>query len=455
MYGIQCYMLDFQGKKVHFIGVCGISCNALAKFVLDFGGNVSGSDRKLTHLCDALIDRGAQVWQGEKESIDADIVVYSSAIREDNKELVFARKNGILTLERQEFLGEISRLFATSVAIAGTHGKTSTTAMLTHILKSNDFPFLSMIGGECVDGSNYVNNIDGKSIGDLKECIFVCEACEYKRHMLWLKSDIGVITNIECDHPDCYNDIQSVKEAFDAFAKNSKTLVRECEKESENKGEFCVKSDKLQLTSRLENDCAKIYENKKFVGVLYLEDEGEYNCQNALFAICCAKLLGVDVAKSINALGTFKGVKRRFERCASIDGVPVIFDFAHHPSEIKEVLKRAQKYGKVLVVFQPHTYSRTRAYLYDFADALTQNDCICTLAIMPTYPARETPFMGVDSDVLAKTIFDKFHKTDVVVLKSAQSTVDFVSNNAKYHDLILMIGAGDIYDLKDAFKDKA
>lgn len=444
-------MLDFQGKKVHFIGVCGISCNALAKFVLDFGGNVSGSDRKLTHLCDTLIDRGAQVWQGEKERVDADIVVYSSAIKEDNKELVFARKSGILVLERQEFLGEISRRFGTSIAIAGTHGKTSTTAMLTHILKNSDLPFLSMIGGECVDGSNYVNNIGAKNANDLKKCIFVCEACEYKRHMLWLKSDIGAITNIECDHPDCYKDIESVKEAFDAFAKNSKTLVQECEKDE---CDFCVKADVSELALRLENDCARIFESERFVGTLRLDDEGEYNYKNALFAICCAKLLGVDVAKSIKALETYKGVKRRFERCASVDGVPVIFDFAHHPSEIKEVLKRAQKYGKVLVVFQPHTYSRTKAYIHDFASALTQNDCVYTLGIMPTYAAREVPSMGVDSDVLYKAIFDKIHKTNVVQLKNVQSTVDFVNNNAKHHDLIMMIGAGDIYDLKDAFMEK-
>ncbi len=449
---IQWLMFDFVGKRVHFIGIGGISCNALAKFVLDFGGSVSGSDRKITPLCEDIRIRGADIWQGEiPQRVKADMVVFSSAIKDDNKELIWARNKGISIYERHEFLAEVSKLFGTSVAIAGTHGKTSTTAMLTHILKNKGFPFVSMIGGECVDGANYVNNTYASNVNQLKNYIFVCEACEYKEHMLSLKSDIGAITNIECDHPDCYKDLESVKSAFDKFVQNCKITVAECGENGDN--DYCVGYKDNRLSMRLTSDGASVFDNGKYIGDLRLKDDGEYNYHNALFAIAIARLLGVKCQDSIKSLLDYRGVKRRFERCADVGGVPIIFDFAHHPTEIMQAIKRAEKYGDVLAIFQPHTYSRTQAYLEDFAFALTSNDCVKALGIMPTYAARETLSMGVNSDILAKTIFDKFHKVDVVLLKNAQSTVDFVKNNALRHDIVLMLGAGDIYDLRNEFSD--
>lgn len=442
-------MFDFVGKTVHFIGVGGISCNALAKFVLDFGGKMSGSDRKLTSICDVLQERGASLWQGEKpENINADIVVFSSAIAKDNKELKYAREKGLPIFERHEFLGEVSRLFSMSVAIGGTHGKTSTTAMLTHVLKDNSFPFVSMIGGECVDYSNYVNNIGAKGVAELKRHAFVCEACEYKRHFLSIKRDVGVITNIECDHPDCYNDIYSVKTAFEEFAKGCNFVIEQKKFNADESGNFNIKCKDRILSMHIFGDGATVSENGKNIGRFCLCDDGEYNYRNALYAIAAAKLLGVDYSSSLKSLESYKGVKRRFERCEEVDGAPLIFDFAHHPSEIECAIKRAEKYGNILLVFQPHTYSRTKAYLDDFALVLAKCPCVKTLAIMPVYPARETLSMGVDSDAIVKAIFDKFHKRDVYLLENAQSTVDFVKRHANQHDVVLMLGAGDIYDLK-------
>ena len=181
-----------------------------------------------------------------------------------------------------------------------------------------------------------------------------------------------------------------------------------------------------------------------------LQDDGEYNYKNAAFALAAAKAIGQDFKKSVRALTEYRGVKRRFERAQDIAGAKVYFDFAHHPSEIASLINRAKPMGKILVVFQPHTYSRTKAYLNDFAKVLgVKNNGVKTLAIMPTYAAREIPRDGVESDELVKAIFDKFRKRNVYLVKDKQSTVDFVKSQAKNHDVILMIGAGDIYDLKE------
>lgn len=450
-------MLDFANKTVHFIGIGGISCNALARFVMDFGGKVSGSDAKITPICDELSQKGAVIWQGEKpQNIHADIVVFSSAIRTDNKELVYAKQSGAKLYERHEFLGEVSRLFGRSVAIAGTHGKTSTTAMITHILKQANCKFLSMIGGECVDGGNYVNNTYASKIAELKKCVFLTEACEYKRHMLAIKRDIGIVTNVECDHPDCYKNLDEVQVAFKSFLDGapikiaSEKDMSDLYKTTINSSEFCVACEQDSLYAKVAADGARIYINGTYVVRLKLEDDGEYNYKNALFALMTTMRLGMTIKDGANALSSYKGVKRRFERSKDIDGARVYFDFAHHPKEIKCVLERARKCGGAIVVFQPHTYSRTKAYLPDFVDVLGGCDFAKYVVIMPTYAARETIEMGVDSSVLANAIFDKFPQNQVYLAKSKQSTVDFVNMHAHEVDTVLMIGAGDIYDLKAA-----
>ena len=451
-------MLNIEGKTVHFIGVGGISCNALARFVLDFGGKVSGSDAKITPICNELRQLGANIYQGENpNSVDADIVVFSTAIKSDNAELQKARELKVPIYERHEFLGEVSKLFGTSVAVAGTHGKTSTTAMLTHILKKQNFPFLSMIGGECVGCGNYVNNTGAHKISELKDCVFVAEACEYKRHMLSVKSDIGIVTNVECDHPDCYADIGQVQEAFRAFLEKSKIKIASCDDMQNLFGnadrisnEYCVSDGERKLAFRLCGGNCDVYENGIYRTNFSLTDDGEYNYKNALFALCASSALGVEISDGASALTDYKGVKRRFERGADIGETKVFFDFAHHPKEIGCVLERARKYGKAMIVFQPHTYSRTQAYLDDFARVLGECDFCDDVVLMPVYAARETPFMGVKSDVLAKAIFDKFPQKKVYLAKDAYSTLDYVKTHAKNVNVIMMIGAGDIYDLKRA-----
>lgn len=480
-------MFDFKGKRLHFIGVGGVGVNALARFAQDFGAKVSGSDAHFNGLCKILRESGADIWQGENEKAmtDSDAVIYSSAVKPSNRELAYAASHNIKTYERYEFLGEVSKLFGCVVAIAGTHGKTSTTAMLAHILKDEGKNFLAMIGGESVDLSNYVNNIcDGVS---LKDCIFLCEACEYKMSLLSLNPDIGVVTNAECDHPDCYENLKSVKRVFAKFLSQSKIKMTSIENRDllcgfderplesidmqeqgicDNRRDTCDSNQKSVVAHTdtfcvLEKNTNSIYEHtatflfdneivksmKLHQSECVLNDGGEYNYKNAAYAICVARTLGISENNGAKSLETYKGVKRRFERAKDIDGVPTYFDFAHHPTEIKSVLKRASAYGDLLVVFQPHTYSRTKAYLDDFVCALCDK-IIKTLVIMPTYAARELPQQGADSDVLAKAIFDKNCKPSVYLANSANSTLDYVKNHADRHGAILFVGAGDIYDLR-------
>lgn len=224
--------------------------NALAKFVADFGIQISGSDAKINGLCNELIKNGAKLGKNPDffELENADFLVFSSAIPSDNPEIAKAREKDIPVFERHEFLARVSNLFGQTVAIAGTHGKTTTTAMLAHILKSNNVKFAAMIGGESIEFSNYVNNTGVSQIEDLKDCVFLCEACEYKRNLLALDPRVSVVLNAECDHPDCYDDLKSVKATFSKFLQKSSVKIV-CEnnlelidktKKQNSKNSFCV-----------------------------------------------------------------------------------------------------------------------------------------------------------------------------------------------------------------------
>lgn len=454
-----------KAKRGYFVGIGGVGVNALAKFVADFGIQIGGSDAKINGLCNELIKNGAKIGKNPDffELENVDFLVFSSAIPSDNLEIAKARERDIPVFERHEFLAQVANLFGQTVAIAGTHGKTTTTAMLAHILKQNNVKFAAMIGGESIEFSNYVNNTGASQIENLKDCVFLCEACEYKRNLLALDPRVSVVLNAECDHPDCYADLKSVKATFSKFLQKSRVKIV-CEnnlelidktKKSKGKNSFCVyvengKEKRIQCFFKAGG--AMVSDGKKVVK-LKLKDEGEYNYKNATFAVAAGVACGLDFENCVHALESYQGVKRRFERADDIGKTKVYFDFAHHPSEIAEVIKRARNLGKIMVVFQPHTYSRTKAYLDDFANVLGwKRNGVKTLAIMPTYAARESLSDGADSDALFNAIFDKYRKRGVYLLKDVQSTLDFVKSRAKSHDVILMIGAGDIYDLKDKLK---
>lgn len=460
-----------RGMNAYFIGIGGVGVNALASFALDFGISIAGSDKKMNTLCNTLIKKGVSIFLSGKEISNeqkkcieqADFICFSSAISQDNPELLYAKSLSIPVFERHELLADFSFLFSKVIAIAGTHGKTSTTAMLTQILLLNNQKFVAMIGGESVDFQNYVNNTGATSFDELKDCVFVCEACEYKRNLLSLKPDIAVVTNAELDHPDCYDNINVLNDVFSQFLqkasvkivdnKHAYLLGKSKERAKSGHKVYAVMAETKDGDRMLSGICKKshaIISLDKEVAKLKLKCGGEYNYRNACFALMVASELGIRISDAIKALEMFKGVKRRFEYAGELSGAKVYFDFAHHPSEIACVIASAVATGKMLVVFQPHTYSRTEAYLEDFARSLAKkHNGVHTLVLMNTYGAREKKSDGVESNVLAKEIFDKFRKKNVYLLDSHKLTCDFVISHAKYFNVILMLGAGDIYELKD------
>lgn len=441
-------MQNLKDKKIHFIGIGGVGVNALAGYAIDCGAVVSGSDAKYSEPCRRISQLGAFVYEGLNPDVvnGCDAVVYTSAIKDDNAELARARELKIPVYERQQFLRRVASGFKNIVGIAGTHGKTTTTAMLAHILASVNKKFVAMIGGNSVDYGNYVNNSYGEND------VFLAEACEYKRNFLTLKPTVAVVTNVECDHPDCYSDYKSVKQAFDEYLLCAP--VRIFLKSDLGKAweiSQCDESGERVYKAELESGLCRLYLDGIEAGCISLSDGGDYNYKNASFAIIAATALGIEIREAIAALGNFKGVCRRFELAGKIEGVPIYFDFAHHPTEISCVLERAAGFGKILAVFQPHTYSRTKAYFENFVEVFGVNENIGALALMPTYAAREKFDAQFEVDALARAISEKYGK-QAFIASDTISILDYVCKNAKDYDIVLFIGAGDIYDIKPMLK---
>lgn len=420
--------------------------NALAKYALDSGATVSGSDLKISDFCGELIKKGATVYEGINPQFaeSADAVVYSSAIKSDNPELARARAKNIPIYERHEFLGEIAGEYRSVVGVAGTHGKTTTTAMLAHILARANKNFTAMIGGNSVDFANYVNNsLDGKEI-------FVAEACEYKRNFLSLKPTVAVVTNVECDHPDCYLDYDSVKSAFCEYLSKAPCKIYP---KSDSKSDWDIsKSDSAGediFHCRISGDVCEMSLGDRKLGRISLAGGGDYNFKNATFAVVASIALGVEAEVAIEALRTFNGVARRFEIAGEIDGTKICFDFAHHPTEIACALERAGKYGKVFAIFQPHTYSRTKAYFEDFLGVFGRDKNIGRLMFLPTYGAREKFDPSYEVDSLANAIRKKYGKTVEIAL-DFEMAENAVARTAKFYGIVIFLGAGDIYDIKNA-----
>lgn len=452
------------------MGINGVGINALAKFAAELGFETSGSDAHLTTL--------SNFTAGAYEGVDASrvdgavMLAHTAAVGEDHPEIVRARELGIPVLSRQKLLGEVSALFERCAAVAGTHGKTTVTAMLAHILRGADKKFAAFIGGESADFCNFAINrlkfslseeermgfvahcagVSDENYTSLKNKIvasggaLVTEACEYKRSFLELKPYVGVVTNMDLDHPDCYSSLKDVRDAFEEFLAKSRIKIFKDEYAKDNLCTIMLSGEGLCKRMSVSRD-GKIAVDGKFARALKLPMGGEYNLQNALFAVGAAYALGVDVGAGVDALKNFAGVKRRFERAKDVRGTPAYFDFAHHPAEIACALERAREMGRVLVVFQPHTYSRTRAYLGDFAKTLGDGDG--ALILMPTYAAREPKEAGVDSDELERAIAKAYPNKRVLLVASHAQALNEAQKLAPQYDVVMFVGAGDIYAIKE------
>jgi UDP-N-acetylmuramate--alanine ligase len=429
-------------QKIHFIGIGGIGMSALARMFLGEGKQVSGSDRAPSLVTEGLEKLGAKIfYEQEAENIaaDVDLIVYTIAIPADNSELLAARAKGIDCLTYPQALGLISAEKYT-IAVAGTHGKTTTTAMIAEMMIAASLS-PTVVVGSLLKQKNTESSFPGGTnfiAGDSK--YLVVEACEYQRSFLNLSPRIAVITNIDNDHLDYYKDFTDIQSAFAEFIS----------KVPDDGFVVCDKKD-LRLELVLGQTKATVVDYKNFLERISssgLTVPGHHNLLNASAALAVGEILQSAEKTSLEALLGFSGVWRRFEPKGEMEtGALVYDDYAHHPTEIEAALAGAREFmsnrqmtGKLFAVFQPHLYSRTKILKEDFATKLALAD---EIIMAPIYAAREPADQTISSEILAEAIARK--NPNVRVLRDFAEIAEALRTDTEEGDLIMTIGAGDIY----------
>lgn len=438
--------------RIHMIGIGGVSMSGLAEILLNQGYIITGSDINSTHLTNTLIQNGISVFLGHNENNvkGADAVVYTAAIKKDNPEYIYAEKNNIPLIERSVLLGEVTQMFENTIAISGTHGKTTTTSMLAvSFLEANMDPTIS-VGGELpAINSNY-------KIGNSP--YFITEACEYVESFLTLSPHCAIILNIEEDHLDYYKDINHIKSAFNKFANkidNTGYLVinnddENCRDISANTNLITFGIDtESKFTAKNINTTPEFTsfdfsEDGKILATIKLKIPGKHNIYNALACLSVCRLYNLDIEKVAYALSKFTGAKRRFEFKGEKNGFLIYDDYAHHPSEIKATLKAAKnkRKHKIWCVFQPHTYTRTKALLNEFAESFYDAD---NVIITDIYAAREKD----NGEISSKDLVERISSTsnNATYIKDFSDIVSYLKNHLEKDDVIFTIGAGNIFQV--------
>lgn len=448
------YTIDFQKPiHVHFIGIGGISMSGLAEILLSEGFTVSGSDNRESELTEQLRKAGATVTIGQSyDNItpDIDLVVYTAAIRMDNPEFGAAMERNLPMITRAQLLGQIMRNYENAIAISGTHGKTTTSSMASEILLTkNTDPTLS-IGGmlKTIGGNIRIGHSD----------YFLTEACEYTNSFLSFFPRYGVILNIEEDHLDFFKDLADIRNSFHKFAlllpENGALIINgEIENLDEITTDVKCPVRTFGLSAQFDYYATDIsydefghpsYTLHTPGGATYpvhLGVVGIHNVYNSMAALALSDTLFFNLEESIPAVQACVGAARRFEKKGEIGGVTIIDDYAHHPTEIKATLTAAEKYPhkSLWCVFQPHTYSRTKALLNDFADALSMAEHVVLADI---YAARETDTLGISSENLMKEIQKR--GTDCHYFHSFSEIEIFLLQNCNPGDVLITMGAGDV-----------
>lgn len=448
------YQIDFHKPiRIYFIGIGGISMSGLAEILLSEGFTVSGSDRAPSDLTRMLEDRGVNVFYGQKKenlTKDIDLVVYTAAIKSDNPELLAAHKLNIPMLTRAELLGQMMKNYETPVAVSGTHGKTTTTSMISQILLSAEADPTLSIGG--------IYRPIGGNIRVGASELFVTEACEYTNSFLSFFPKIGIILNIEEDHLDFFKDLADIRNSFHRFAQllpADGTLIingdiERCEELTEG---LSCKVITYGLSSGSDYSASQVtYDESGFPSFILsrqsggerkfsLRVHGDHNILNALAAIALADLLGLSDEVIHAGLAAFTGTDRRFEYKGQVNGVNIIDDYAHHPTEIRATLSAAAQYPhrRLWCVFQPHTYTRTKAFLEEFASALSLADEIILADI---YAAREKDTLGISSKTLQEKIRSLGHSCHY--FPTFEAIENYLLKNCTKDDLLITMGAGDV-----------
>jgi len=442
------------GKHIHLVGIGGAGLSAIAQVLLDEGYHVSGSDQQASSVTELLAARGAHIAIGHRaENVaGADLLVVSSAIPPANPEIMAAREQGIPVAKRAELLGRMMQ-GRRGVAVAGTHGKTTTTGMIAQILLDAGLDPTFIVGG--MIGSLGTNARAGTGP-------FVIEADEYDRTFLGLQPWAAVVTNIEHDHPDCYPTFAAMFGAFSEFVEKvpDDGVLVACQDNpaAQELGELQARKGKpvvmyglseealwravdIQTNNAGGNDFV-VLRGGQTVGLVRLRVPGLHNVVNSLAALAVSDQLGVSFSQAQDALAAFRGVMRRFEIKGEARGVTVVDDYGHHPTEIKATLAAACTHfpnRRIWAVFQPHTYSRVKAFIGDFAQAFSEADHVIVTDI---YASRERDTLGVSSaDIVARMINVK--QRNVRYIPELDDAARFLLDNVKAGDVVITLSAGD------------
>ena len=449
-----------KNKKIHFIGIGGISMSGLAEILIKNNYRVSGSDMQLSHITNKLKEKGAEIYIGHNgDNIkDADLVVYTAAISPENPEYIKAVEQNLPLMDRAEFLGHIMKGHKYNVAVSGTHGKTTTTSMISHIVLKEDVDPTILVGGELdiIAGNVLAGNSD----------YFITEACEYKSSFLKFFPYIGTILNIDADHLDYYKDLNHIKDTFKEFIniipkeghlianvedKNVRSILENCNYNC-NILTYGLNQGILQAKDICYNKSGcgtfNVYKNGDKLFHIELNVPGEHNVLNALASIGIALSLNLSENSITSGLSSFRGTHRLFEIKGTKDGVTVIDDYAHHPTEIKATLKATQNYphNNIYCVFQPHTYTRTLSLFEDFSESFYN---VNNLILADIYAAREKDTGIVSSTMLGDRIREK--NVNCINLHSFDKIVDYLKDNLKTGDILITMGAGDVFKVGEMF----
>lgn len=449
------YNLDFNTPaNLHFTGIGGISMSALAEIMISRGFTVTGSDSHESKITDHLESLGAKIFYNQVAgniSSDIDVLIYTAAIKQDNPELVKAKELGIPLLTRAEFLGQIMLNYPMAIGVSGTHGKSTTTSMLSQIMLEGNTDPTILVGGimPAIHGNTRVGHSDK----------LITEACEYTNSFLSFKPNMAIILNVAADHLDFFKDLDDIRHSFRKFAElvpddgflvinsdidNLEYFTDGLKCKVITVGSDPAKSDYSATNIEFDQFAKGSYDlvvNGEKSFHVALNVTGEHNIYNSLAAIAAAHAMGISDENIKAGLTQYGGTDRRFQYKGKVGDVTIIDDYAHHPDEITATIKTAKHYPhkKMWVVFQPHTYSRTKSLLPEFGKALKEADAVVLADI---YAAREKDTLGVSSLDVKKEI--EKYGTEVHYYPSFSEIENFLLESCSPGDLLITMGAGDV-----------
>jgi UDP-N-acetylmuramate--alanine ligase len=450
-------------KKLHFVGIGGIGMSGIAEILIDQEFTISGSDRAANDNTERLQALGAIVYIGhdaKNVAHDVDVLVYSSAVPPDNPEIGEAYRRKIPVIRRAEMLAEVMRL-KYGIGVAGTHGKTTTTSMISLVLMEGEIDPTVIVGGR-------LHGLAGSNARLGKGDFIVVEADEYDRSFLSITPTISVLTTLETDHLDCYRDLDDIKGAFIQFASKvpfygfvvlclDEPALQDIMPKIKKKiityglnGQADIQA--VDIIHRQNTSRFLVVKEGKDLGEIVLQIPGKHNVQNALAAIAVGLELGVPFDRVKKGIEKFTGVFRRWEVKAEVNGITVVDDYAHHPTEIRATLAGAKSgwRRRVVCVFQPHLYSRTKDFFQDFGRSFFNAD---VLVVTDVYPAREEPIQGVNGELIANAAKEFGHK-QVHYVADKKDIPGFLMKVKQRGDIIITMGAGDIWRYGEEFIKK-